>query len=82
MTKELHADLRLYIKTGDSALARNLCTQALYALERKDRLLQTALQALRMPCDRWNKTQSLIVSDVIEHLAKELTPDNAVVNGG
>ena len=35
-------------------------------------LLQQALEALSMPCDRWNAVQHQIVSDAIKALNKEL----------
>jgi len=32
-------------------------------------LIERCLDALSMPCDRWNKRQSMIVSDVLEAIA-------------
>ena len=42
------------------------------AIERKDALLKQALDALCMPCDRWNKTQSQIIRGVVDAITKEL----------
>lgn len=41
-------------------------------LERKDALLRQALEALCLPCDRWNKGQSEIVNAAISAAQQEL----------
>lgn len=71
-TKNLLADLRLYVKTGDSAPARNLCTQAIYALERKDALLREALECLTY---HTAQTRPIVnTNEAIEAVTKEIGP--------
>jgi len=67
-TKNLLSDLRLYIKTGDSAPAKNLCTQALDALTRKDNLIRGCLGML---IGKY-KNEPLVVDSVVKLLEKEL----------
>lgn len=55
-----------------NALLLCLCQDAAILIDDDEKVLRAALNALELPCDRWNKEQALIVKAAIETLYKQL----------